>query len=254
MIKIHILLIMCLSIILLTGCAPSASAVATAIAKTQSAWTPTPLSTLTQTPMSTFTPSPTSHPTPVPVVLYSEDFSNNQSGWLQANSNGVKYQYSGGQYVIDRSKGNLMSWTCANRYFTDAVLTVDTLHVLGDAAQTGIAVIWRYVDNNNFYVLQLNGMNHLLIGKLINGKLQTLDDEPYNPAINSGQQINKIAISFKGGISAIYINGLFVKNIQDSAFTAGDICLGAFSSTTSAVEVSFDNLVIDTVGSWTPPG
>jgi len=249
--KIHILT--CLSILIFTGCAPSASAIATAIAKTQAAWTPTPTSTVTETPMPTSTPSPTKLPTSIPVVLYSEDFSNNQSGWLQANSNGVKFQYSGGQYVIDRSIGNLMSWACAKRYFTDAVLTVDTIHVLGDAAQTGLAVIWRYLDNNNFYVLQLNGENHLVIAKLVKGKLQTLDDEVYNPAINSGQQINKIAISFEGGTSAIYFNGLLLKNIQDSAFTAGDICLGAFSSTTSAVEVSFDNLVIYTVDSWTPP-
>jgi hypothetical protein len=71
--------------------------------------------------------------------------------------------------------------------------------------------------------------------------------------VHKGQQINKITIAFGGGTSAIYINNRYETSIQDSSFTTGKIGLGAFSGETSAVEVSFDNLVIYSFDSWTPP-
>jgi hypothetical protein len=60
-------------LLLLTACAPSASAIQAAIAGTQAAWTPVPTQTPyptytlypTYTPYPTFTPSPTLTPTPV---------------------------------------------------------------------------------------------------------------------------------------------------------------------------------------------
>jgi hypothetical protein len=249
------LLILAFSICLLAACAPSAQAIPAAIATKQAAWTPTPTSTFTSTPTQTSTPIPTltPRPTPVLVVLYSEDFSNDQSGWLQTNDATGKYQYSGGQYVINRSKGHLMSWANANKNFSDAVLTVDTFLVSGDPSQTGTLVNWRYVDINNFYSLQLTGNGQLFIGKRYKGEWQTLYNWASSNAIHTGQQVNKIAIAFGGGTSAIYINDQYVTSIQDSSFTTGDFGLGAFSGETSAVEVSFDNLVIYTIDSWTPP-
>jgi hypothetical protein len=179
-------------------------------------------------------------------VLYSDDFSNNQSGWLRSSSAGVKYQYSGGQYVISRPKGGFVNWACGNRSFTNAVITVDAILVSGGSDQTGPLVIWRYVDANNFYSLRLTGDGNLVIEKRFRSEWQTLYDWAFSYSINRGQRINKIAISFYGGTSALYINDKYVTSVQDSAFTTGDICLGAFSGKTSAVEVSFDNLVIYT--------
>jgi len=243
------LLILAFSICLLAACAPSAQASQAAVAQTQAAWTPTPTSTIASTPIPTLTPGPT----PVPVVLYSDDFSNDQSGWIQTNNAGVKFQYSGGQYVISRPKGILsMSWA-AYQNFSDAVLTVDAALVSSDSSQTGQVVLWRYVDENNYYWLQLTGDGQLLIGKEYKGESQILYGWAPSYAIHTGQQINKIAIAFGGGTSAIYINNQYVTSIQDSSFTSGEIGLGAFSGETSAVEVSFDNLVIYKIDSWTPP-
>ena len=249
------LLILAFSICLLAACAPSAQAIQAAIAQTQAAWTPTPTSTFTTTPTQTSTPTPTftPRPTPVPVVLYSDDFSNNQSGWIQTNNAGIKFKYSGGQYVISRPKGIMsMSWA-AYRKFSDAVLTVDAYLVSGDSGQTGPVVLWRYVDKNNFYSLQLTGDGQLAIAKEYKGEFQKLYGWAPSYAIHTGQQINKIAIAFGGGTFAIYINNRYVTSIQDSSLTTGDIGLGAFSGETSAVEVSFDNLVIYSFDSWTPP-
>jgi hypothetical protein len=255
----RVTIIICLATILLAACAPSPQAIETAMAKTQAAWTPTPTFTSTPTPRPTFTPTLTSTSTPmptrVPVVLYSDDFSNRLSGWLVSNynNNGGKYQYSGGQYVISRPKGNWINWACANRSFTDAVITIDTILVSGSGNQIGPAILWRYVDTNNFYYFELTGDGEYVLDKEVKGVWQNLRKWTFSSAINKAQQINNITISFGGGTSAIYINGTYVTNLQDTEFTTGDICLGAASSDTSAVEVSFDNLVIYTIDSWTAP-
>ena len=243
----------CIAVLVLAAC-QSAAPVPTPLPISTPQLQPTETSIPTSTPQPT--PTLTPRPTPVPVVLYSDDFSNNQSGWIQTNNAGEKYQYSGGQYVISRPKG-IMYTTAFTAYqnFSDAVLTVDALIVSSDSNQSGLVVVWRYVDKNNCYWLQLTRDGQLYIGKYYKGEGQTLYAWAPSDAIHKGQQINKIAIAFGGGTSAIYINNRYVTSIQDSSFTTGKIGLGAFSGPgeTSAVKVSFDNLVIYTIDSWTPP-
>ena len=213
---------------------------------------PTPF--LTNVPSTFATTAIIQNPTPIsePVVLYSDDFSNSQSGWNQSSGTAMQFKYSNGKYVISQPQGDYIGWSCGGLNFTDAVLTVDALLVAGTDNITGPLVIWRYVDDNNFYVLQM-GYSKLFVGKLADNQWKTLYDSSPRNAVKSGQQINRIAISYAGGTSTIYINDIEVTSIQDSTFTAGDICLGTFGSATSAVEVSYDNLAVYSVDSWTPP-
>jgi hypothetical protein len=243
------LLTLSLVICLLGACAPSAQAIQTAIAETQAAWTPTPTSTFT--PTFTQTPIPTQIPTPMPVVLYSDDFSNNQSGWQQSDSEGIKWMYSGGQYVLSDAWGWL--WSCANRNFSNAVLTVDLINISGDTEKTGSLINWRYNKIDGQYTLRLTGDGYVTIEKVANTEWQKLYEKTDNTAINKGQQINHIAISFDGDTSVIYANDKYITTIKDSLFMSGDICLGAFSTDRNPVEVSYDNLIIYTIDSWTPP-
>ena len=242
--------------LLLSGCGPgqlfgpTITPTPTNTSTSTSTSTPTPTPTLTPTN----TPTPTSSPTKVPVVFYSDDFSSARD-WLQSSGYGAKYQYSGGQYVISRPKGNYENWACANRNFLSGVLTVDAMNVSGDPETTGTIILWDYVDNNNFNQLTVQGNGDCFFweqykGQWVNGSVTYLYASPF---VNKGQQINHIAISFDGNESTIYTNNHLLFKITYSHFPSGDICLGAASGETSAVEVSFDNLVIYTIDSWTPP-
>jgi hypothetical protein len=208
---------------------------------------------LMATTIPTQNPTPTATPALVPVVLYSDDFSNDQSGWRQSKDAGGQVGYSGGQYSVRLTKGDQAGWSCANRIFPDAVLTVDAILVSGSATQTGSFIIWRFVDSQNFYVLHSYGDGNLRIDKLLNGEWKALFGPAFNSGLNKGQQMNKIAISFSGQTSAIYINDRLVTSIKDPSFTAGDFCLGAASDQMNDAEVSYDNLVIYTIDSWAPP-
>jgi membrane associated rhomboid family serine protease len=195
---------------------------------------------------------PRAQPSPVPLVVYSDDFSSDKSGWMAVTRNDAKFQYSGGRYIISRQKGNRIDWANADRNFTDVVLTIDIQHVSGDIDQTGPFLIWRYVDEDNFYALNLTGDGYFSIDKLLKNKWVTLHDWEYSSVIKKGHQVNGVAIAFAGDTSTIYINGIFLVTITDSSFVSGDIGLGVFSSEASGIEVSYDNLVIYTIDTWTP--
>jgi hypothetical protein len=214
--------------------------------------------------LSLFTPSPTSTPTlaftpppsPIPGVFYSDDFSNTQSGWQQSDNAGEEFQYSDGQYVISVPGDGKMHLACANRNFTDGVVTIDSMFISGDLDNTWSWVVWDYVDNNNFYVLEFNQDGGFCVAKRFNGDYHALANKKLDPTsgeLNKGQQWNKIAISSSKGSSSISFNGKYVAGIVDSEFTSGDVCLGASSIGKSKVKIAYDNLVIYATGAWIPP-
>jgi hypothetical protein len=196
--------------------------------------------------------TPSSTPTNGPGVLYSDDFSNSQSGWNQSNNNGTKYHYSGGQYVISGPYPYYIMFSCANRSFTDAVMVVDAFILSGSTEENGPLVMWRYSDDNYYYFL-LTGVGFYEIWKGYPDTMEYLEMDFLRDGIYREDQSNRITIAFGGSTAAIYINDKYITSIQDTEFTSGDICLGAATGQTSAIEVSFDNLVIYSIDNWTPP-
>jgi hypothetical protein len=210
-----------------------------------------------------YTPSPTSmstpafkpQPSPIPGVLYAEDFSDTQSGWLQSSNAGEEYQYSDGQYEISVPADGLFHLACANRNLADAVFTVDSMFISGDLDNTWCWVVWYFTDINNFYVLEFNQDGDFCASKRVNGEFHALTVhklDSINGKLTKGHQWNKIAISSSKGGASISINGRFVASIIDSEFSSGDVCLGAASIGTIKGKVAYDNLVIYSFGAWTP--
>jgi hypothetical protein len=210
-------------------------------------------------PSPTSMPTPTSLstplPSPVPGVLYSDDFSNNQSGWQQSNNAGEEFQYSDGQYVIGFPGDGLAHLACAHRNFSDAVLTVDSVFLSGDADHTWSWVIWRFIDIHNFYILEFNAEGDFCVSKRSDGNYQALAINHLDSTsgiLKKGKQWNSIAIFSKNGASSISFNGNYVANVADSQFPSGDICLGATSIGTGTGTVAFDNLVVYAIDAWAP--
>lgn len=252
--KKRVIIFIYMATILLSACSSSPQGIQTSMVKTQMALTPTPTRTSTSTPMSTPTPTVTltSMPTNGPSVLYSDDFSNNQSGWDQWDEDGMMVKYSDGKYVISGPYPYYSMTSCAYRSFKDAVLVVDAFIVSGSTEENGPVVMWRYSDGKYYYFL-LTGVGFYELWKGYPDTMQYLKMDFLSDGIYRVNQSNRIAIAFNSSTTSIYINDKYITSFQDSEFTSGDICLGASTGQTSAVEVSFDNLVIYTIDSWTPP-
>jgi hypothetical protein len=198
--------------------------------------------------ISLFAPTSTSNRTSLERVLYADDFSSSQSGWLQSNDSDGRFRYIFGKYEISRPKGNYSSWACVNQNFNKGVMKVESQMVSGVPNLTGAIFFWHYEDANNFNALYLRGDGYLSVVQNIQGYWQLLSDWVFSDAIKRENEINKLAIFFSGHDFAVYINNSEVTaqsfNYDYSLNTITNVCLGVFSSETSAVDIKFDNLVI----------
>jgi hypothetical protein len=191
----------------------------------------------------------TAQPTATLALLYADDFSDSASGWLTGQDPTdpeAVFAYSEGEYHIRRLKGHdLVARTMAHQNFKDGFLSVDARRVSGALWDTNTVILWRISpDSNYYYTLYINGESQFSVFKFNGNDLVVVHDWEANLAILGDQAVNHIDIVFIGDLSLIYINDERVAVFNDSASLQGDIGLGAGGSTTSEVEIAFDNLMV----------
>jgi hypothetical protein len=191
-----------------------------------------------------FAPAPTYTQTSMGRVLYSDDFSSSQSGWIQSSNEGVSFRYIDGKYEISRPKDGNSSISCFNQILSSGFIQVETQIISGIPNLTGAMVLWNYRDNNNTNALYIRADGYFSILEQAHGNWRLLEDWTFDDYIKIGNQINKIEISTAGQTPVIYINDVIATLVQDFESSSGIICLGVFSSESSGVAARFDNLVI----------
>jgi hypothetical protein len=97
-------------------------------------------------------------PTPVPpgTPLFSDDFSDPESGWSERSDEEVERRYEDGEYVILVKKDNWATWTWGTEEtFADFTLEAEVRQVEGpESARFGL--IFRHRDNGNFYYFRIS--------------------------------------------------------------------------------------------------
>ena len=211
---------------------------------------------LRRTPTETPAAAPTAKPTialirttPVNkalVLKYEDDFSDSSSGWDDAFGQSYTKQYGNNQYHIEITTSNLVVWGLANRNAADFEMEVEAT---SQTADTGITygIIFRYVDDNNYYRFDISPDGFFLLTKFENGEWHTLVDWTASDAINTGQTTNVLKVSAFGNEIAVFANGQELARITDDSFSSGNF--GFFTSTFDSDHswVSFDNLKL-----WAP--
>ncbi len=193
-------------------------------------------------------PSPPVAPTPSFVLVYEDDFSDQDSGWDDAFDKYTMKQYGGHQYHIAISAPNLSAWGLANRDLADFILEVESTLEEG-AYSNSYGIIFRFQDKDNFYRFDILGDGFYLVSKFLGGQWETLVDWTESPHINVGQTTNILKVDCRESKIGVYANDQLLAEIEDASFRHGDI--GFFASTFSEpeVHVSFDNLK-----TWAPGG
>ena len=211
---------------------------------------------LRRTPTETPAAKPTAKPTialirttPVNkalVLKYEDDFSDSSSGWDDAFGQSYTKQYGNNQYHIEITTSNLVVWGLANRNAADFEMEVEAT---SQTADTGITygIIFRYVDDDNYYRFDISPDGFFLLTKFENGEWHTLVDWTASDAINTGQTTNVLKVSAFGNEIAVFANGQELARITDDSFSSGNF--GFFTSTFDSDHswVSFDNLKL-----WAP--
>ncbi|MFB0536698.1 MAG: family 16 glycoside hydrolase [Anaerolineae bacterium] len=217
--------------------------------------TPMPTSTLGAfvsplgTPTSGAFVSPLSTPTPRPVVLYSDDFSDPESGWYEGSLEDKEYHYEKGEYVILVKKNDLAAWASwPKERFADFTLEADVRLVEGPkVAEMGL--VFRLREEGNFYFFRINGDGQYMVGKDVNGQWQAVAGMGIrlvpSPHIKTEGATNRLKVVCQGPQIALYVNGHHLTTLSDDSFAEGKIGLiAAAIEYSEPVKVAFDNLVV----------
>jgi hypothetical protein len=178
--------------------------------------------------------------TPLP---YADDFSNPASGWKTVDDPSVKIAYQDGSLQFMIPELDTLAWSVpTDKRFGDFVLDVDATQIAGPN-DNSYGVIFRYVDDRNFYRLDISGDGYFAVFKYKDGKWTKVQDYAETPAVKQGAATNHLQVIAKGNQFTFNVNDQLVKTFSDSDFPNGNIGVTAGALFDSAdVHIAFDNL------------
>ena len=180
-----------------------------------------------------------------PTVLFSDDFSDPNSGWVTYDASDGRVMYSNGcLYVKDYTAYVGSMYGEAQRYFTDFILEVETW-LVGGTDYNWHAVGCRFVNEDNAYDFAISADGYYTMVKWVNGNDTVLAGPTFSSYINQGVgAVNLIHIECIGSSLSLSVNGHLLATATDTTFSGGDVCLTANALSGTFTEVAFDNLVV----------
>jgi hypothetical protein len=212
---------------------------------------PTPSPMVTPTPVNTPRPTATRTPTP-PVVtflkgqqVYLEDFGGKVVEWPLAIDASVKRFVQDGRYNLQVIPSRLGEWDCPRKIVTNTDMVLEFSARLEDGPETNTyGVLFRFLDNKNFYWLQIAPAGTWELGRMVGGVWSLLISPTASEAIPRGKQPAAVRLAAKGGAFAFFVNGAQLATIADASLPAGGACLSVSARGEGGGRMSFDDLTI----------
>ncbi|MBN2045339.1 MAG: trypsin-like peptidase domain-containing protein [Anaerolineales bacterium] len=192
--------------------------------------------------------APGTEPVEVPAsgqVLFSDDFSDQDTGWAWSGTDG-SISYGNGGLEFKVLSPEVFVYATSGGGYTDVIVEADT-YVLQAAGDSDFGLICRYVDSNNFYGLEISEDGYYSIWKFVNGEYFDLVEWQPTTLIDTSR-VMKITASCVGEKFSLILDGQLLAEARDSDLTSGDAGLMAGTWEITPVVIWFDNLVIRQAG------
>ena len=179
-------------------------------------------------------------------LIYSDDFSDMNSGWLRASNRPDldAMGYDDGRYHIIRKRPG-QSWSSPpdSQIFRDIAVEVEANQEEGpDDNQYGL--VFRRDASGNYYCFQISGAGNYRFDVNFDGKWREIVPDTWSSKINTGKGENVLRVVCSGERFIFYANGAKIGEAQDSSIPSGRIGLVAGSLDDQRVHISFDNLKV----------
>ena len=181
--------------------------------------------------------------------LFSDDFSDPNSGWDIGSSDDGSVGYEKGEYFIHVKTTKYSLWANPSKEFGDVAVAVDAYRVDGPI-ENEMGVICRYRDVRNFVYATISSDGYYGIIKRSAGEPTILTGDGkliQSDAINQGDTINRFELICAGDQFTLVVNGQPIDQVTITGFERGDVGLLGGTYDTGDVTVHFDNFVV------TPP-
>lgn len=179
-------------------------------------------------------------------ILFSDDFSNPNSGWKVWNSQEAVIEYAEGGLQFTINQLNYDYWSLPGKDFSNVTLAVDAALKEGPT-DNDFGLICRMQDEYNFYAFLISSDGYGGIVKVKDGLYQVLNSESgleYGAMIQQDLAVNLIRADCIGSTLTLYVNHEKFLEVEDSDFTDGDVGLLAGSYSQSGVRILFDNFYV----------
>src|SRR3972149_8658936 len=178
-------------------------------------------------------------------VLFSDDFSEPDSGWDRVQAEEGVTDYDNGQYRIFVDQAQNDYWANPGRSFTDVQVEADATKI-GGPDDNDFGLICRYQDTENFYAFLISSDGFYAILKYSGGSSETLGSDSWPPseAINQGAATNHLRADCIGDSLTLYATGPQLHAVTDSAFSSRDVGPIAGTFAEPGADIAFDDFVV----------
>ncbi len=178
-------------------------------------------------------------------ALFTDDFSQPNSGWRRASDEHGSADYIDGYYQIAVNDAKYQVWSSPNLIFADVIIEVDAIKAAGNDNNL-FGITCRVQPSQEFYAFLISTDGYYGIYKHLDDKFQLLGQNAMSPteAIHQGSVVNHLRADCISNTLSLYINDQKVAETQDDQFTSGDSGLIAGALSDPGVDIHFDNFTV----------
>lgn len=185
--------------------------------------------------------SPTPNPTK---ALFQDDFSQDKLLWDEFSETDGQAHIADGLMTISVSAPWSVAFSMAAINVSDFDVTVNAVLETGEAANS-YGILFRYVDERNFYRLDFTGDGLWGVSRRRNDQWISLIELELSPAIRTELgSTNTLRIIGKDKDFTFYSNGIVLGAISDNNLPVGRLGLFASTFDASTIQVHFDDLTV----------
>ena len=176
--------------------------------------------------------------------LFKDDFSQDSGLWeIFTGENGASVAIADERMGITVAAPSTVGVSIAAINLTDFDLTVTTTQISGGLAN-GYGVIFRYIDENNFYRFDISGDGLWGVSRRLEDQWIPIVELTASSAIQTGYASNTLRVVARGDRFEFYANGVLLGQAANANLPVGRIGLFASTFDDPDTHVSFDDLVI----------
>jgi len=207
--------------------------------------------TLMPSSSSPVAPAVSSVPESSSTPLFTDDFSNPNSGWEPEKTSDDTIEYADGSLKIKDWSSEWFTWSnLGNTSYKDIHLEVTVKNESREEGYSFGLLCNQQGKDPAFYYLLISGYGDYVIGKSISeANIQNLTS-PNDGEWKISNSIAKDASSYRIGADCghgtltLYVDGNKIDSVTDSTYSEGRVGLVLWSGETSAGPVTYDDFVI----------
>lgn len=175
--------------------------------------------------------------------IFSDDFSNPNSGWPNQDLSNVLFEYNNGEYRILVRPAWYAAGARPGLQASDYILSTDVRNQTGATGSYGL-VFGLAQDWSTFYSLEVYPEGYYGIYRNTPGSVTPLS-EGYSPYINQGTSTNNIKVERNGASINAYANDNLLASVSDSTYMGMRYFgLAVFTYDQPNADIRFDNFLV----------